>query len=97
VTSKAGKGDVPPNDAHLVQLVRGALGRGGRLRGVPRINVSSCEFVVTLHGSVGDMKEKQEIEATVRAVPGVRDVMNRLRLDTDDSHGPVSNQSLRGI
>src|ERR671910_3329189 len=45
----------PANDALLVQLVRGTpgrgtLGRGPRSRGEPRINVSSCSFVVTLHG-----------------------------------------------
>jgi len=62
----------PANDALLVQLVRGALGRR------PRINVSSCSFVVTLHGAVSSAEERDGIEAAVRAVPGVRDVVNRL-------------------
>ena len=66
----------PANDALLVQLVRGALGRSAR--GTPRINVSSCSFVVTLHGTVRSAEEREGIEATVRAVPGVRDVVNKL-------------------
>ncbi len=65
----------PANDALLVQLVRGALGRCSR--GTPRFNVSSCSFVVTLHGVVGGAKERDGVEAAVRAVPGVRDVVNK--------------------
>ena len=65
----------PANDAHLVQLVRGAL---GRFR--PRINVSSCSFVVTLHGTVSSPQERDEIGALVRTVPGVSGVINRLRV-----------------
>jgi osmotically-inducible protein OsmY len=64
----------PANDALLAQLVRGALGRR------PRINVSSCSFVVTLHGAVNSAEEREGVEAVVRAVPGVRDVVNKLRV-----------------
>jgi osmotically-inducible protein OsmY len=64
----------PANDALLVQLVRGALGRR------PRVNVSSCSFVVTLHGTVSGAEERDGIETAVRAVPGVRDVVNKLRV-----------------
>ena len=70
----------PANDALLVQLVRGALGKQGRSFGSPRINVSSCKLVVTLHGIANSAEEKDEIEAAVRAVPGVRDVSNKLRV-----------------
>jgi osmotically-inducible protein OsmY len=70
----------PANDAHLVQLVRGALGRRLRPRGRQRINVSSCSFVVTLHGTATSAQERAEIEAAARVVPGVSDVANRLRL-----------------
>jgi osmotically-inducible protein OsmY len=66
----------PANDALLVQLVRSALGRSSR--GTSRINVSSCSFVVTLHGAVGSAEEREGIEAAVRAVLGVRDVLNKL-------------------
>jgi osmotically-inducible protein OsmY len=68
----------PANDALLVQLVRGALGRASR--GWRRINVSSCSFVVTLHGVADSDEERDEIEATARAVPGVRAVTNGLRV-----------------
>jgi osmotically-inducible protein OsmY len=70
----------PANYAHLVQLVRGALGRRPRPRGRPRINVSSCSFAVTLHGIASSARERAEIEAAAREVPGVSDVANRLRL-----------------
>jgi osmotically-inducible protein OsmY len=70
---------LPANDALLIQLVRGALGR--RSRGVPRINVSSCSRVVTLHGTASSAEERDGIEAAVRAVPGVRDVVNKLGVE----------------
>jgi osmotically-inducible protein OsmY len=70
----------PANDALLVQLVRGALGRDPRLRGGPRINVGSCSFVVTLHGLARGAERRREIEVAVRAVPGVEDVVNRVEV-----------------
>jgi osmotically-inducible protein OsmY len=66
------------NDALLVQLVRGALGRDPCSRGESRINVSSCSFVVTLHGLASSAERRREIEAAVRAVPGVEGVVNKL-------------------
>jgi osmotically-inducible protein OsmY len=68
----------PANDALLVQLVRGALGR--YQRGRPRINVSSCSCVVTLHGTASSAEERDGIEAVVWTVPRVRDVVNRLKV-----------------
>jgi osmotically-inducible protein OsmY len=47
---------------------------------MPRINVSSCSFVVTLHGAVGSAGERDGIETAVRAVPGVAGVVNKLRV-----------------
>ena len=83
----------PANDAQLIQLVRSALGRRS-----PRINVSSCSFVVTLHGLTNGEEERDEIEASVRAVPGVRDVSNKLRAAQDSDRGDsVSDGTLRGI
>ena len=73
------------------------MGTDRYFRGSPRINVSSCDFVVTLHGSVRDAEEREKIEAAVRAVPGVRDVTNRLRLGEDDHPGAVSERAFRGI
>lgn len=68
------------NDALLVQLVRGALGRSPETRGLSRPNVSSCKFVVTLHGSTGRPEERRVIEEVVRRVPGVRGVVNRMKV-----------------
>jgi osmotically-inducible protein OsmY len=68
--------DPPANDALLVQLVRGALGKSGK--GTSGINVSSCSFVVTLHGSVGSVGGGHEIEEIARSVPGVEAVSNKL-------------------
>jgi osmotically-inducible protein OsmY len=83
----------PANDAQLIQLVRGALGRRS-----PRINVSSCSFIVTLHGITNSGEERDEIEAAVRAVPGVRDVSSKLRVAQDSDRGDsVSDGTLRGI
>ena len=71
----------PPNDAHLIQLVRGALGRDERTRGMPRPNVSSCKRIVTLHGITRGPGERGAVEEAVRRVPGVRGVLNKLAVD----------------
>lgn len=68
-------GQPPANDAQLVQNVRSALGRGGPF---PRLNVSSCGFVVTLHGTVRDEEQRRSVEAAVHRVEGVRGVVNKL-------------------
>jgi osmotically-inducible protein OsmY len=69
----------PPNDAHLIQLVRGALGRvEGTTRGLPRLNVSSCKHIVTLHGISSDSEERRAVEEAVLRVPGVRGVVNQI-------------------
>ena len=68
----------PANDALLIRLVRGALGR--RWRGTSTINVSSCSSVVTLHGTVGSAGEREQVENIARMVPGVEDVANRLEV-----------------
>lgn len=69
----------PANDARLIQDLRTALGRDARLRGGTRINVSSCSFVVSLHGVVADEERRKAFEDAVRAVPGVQDVKNELK------------------
>lgn len=75
--SGAGKAR-PANGAMLAQLVRGALGRRVRDRARSKVNVSSCGFVVALHGSADGAEEAAGIEARARAVPGVRGAVNRL-------------------
>jgi osmotically-inducible protein OsmY len=78
VSAEPEKADRPANDALLAQLVRGALGSSGR--GTSGINVSSCSFVVTLHGSVGSVEEREEVGRVARKVPGVEAGMNKLRV-----------------
>ena len=68
------------NDALLVQLVRGTLGQDEKTRGLSRPNVSSCKFVVTLHGRARDLEERRAIEEVVRRMPGVRGVVNKIRV-----------------
>lgn len=66
------------NDSLLVQLVRGSLGQNAETRGLSRPNVSSCSFVVTLHGRAGGAEERRAIEKAVRRVPGVQGVVNKM-------------------
>jgi osmotically-inducible protein OsmY len=71
-----------PNDAHLIGLVRGALGRDERTRHLrPRPNVSSCGFVVALHGHVADGAEARALREVVGKVPGVEGVEDKLTVD----------------
>ena len=70
----------PANDAQLIQAVRTFFGRDQRFRDGPRVNVSSCSFGVSLHGLVADEERKAAFGEAVRAVPGVEDVKNELRL-----------------
>lgn len=74
----------PPNDAHLIQLVRGVLGRVERTRGMPRPNVSSCKRIVTLHGISRGPEERRAVGEAVRRVPGVRGVVNKLAVEAAD-------------
>ena len=67
------------NDAFLVQLVRGALSKEAKTRDLARPNVSSCKFVVTLHGSVRTPEERYAIEEVARRLPGVRGVVNKIQ------------------
>jgi osmotically-inducible protein OsmY len=69
------------SDAHLVALVRSALGRDPKVRDLPaRLNISSCGFVVTLHGLVPTREDARRVEAAVRRVQGVQSVENKLEV-----------------
>lgn len=68
-----------PNDAQLIQLVRGAIGRDPATRRLrPRPNVSSCGLVVTLHGRVPDAGRARVLCEVVGRVPGVAGVESKL-------------------
>jgi osmotically-inducible protein OsmY len=78
--SSLDSGTTVANDALLVQLVRGSLGKDAKTRELARANVSSCKFVVTLHGRAQGPEERRAIEEVVRRVPGVRGVVNKMRI-----------------
>ena len=67
-----------PHDALLVQLVRGSLGQNAETRGLLGPNVSSCSFVVTLHGGVGGVEERRVIEEALRRAPGVQNLVKKM-------------------
>jgi osmotically-inducible protein OsmY len=52
--------------------------KDAKTREFARPNVSSCKFVVTLHGCAREPEERYAIEEAVRRVPGVRAVMNKI-------------------
>jgi osmotically-inducible protein OsmY len=66
------------NDAHLVQLVRGSLARDTTTRGLSRPNVSSCKFIVILHGCTRTPEERRAVEEVVCWMPGVRGVVSKI-------------------
>lgn len=79
----------PFNDAHLVQLVRVRLGRAN-LSSIEKVNVSSCKFVVTLHGIVPSYEVRNcvgdavgEVSGVRGVISGVRGVINKLRVPED--------------
>ena len=78
--SSLDSGTTVANDALLVQLVRGSLGKDAKTRELARPNVSSCKFVVALHGRAQGPEERRAIEEVVRRVPGVRGVVNKMRI-----------------
>ena len=92
---ESSRGEPPANDTSLDQLVRGSLGK--RRRGTSGTNVSSCSFVVTLHGRVGSAGEREQLENIVRTVPGVDDVANRLKMAQEVALPAVSRGVFRGI
>lgn len=70
----------PANDAHLIQLVRGRLGRDDALSGDPKLNVSSCGMVVSLHGFVRNPELRDRAGEIASSVYGVEGVINKLRI-----------------
>ncbi len=63
----------------LGQRVEDAIARDGRLQG-RRIRVAAHGSRVELHGKVRSLAERADAEETVRAVPGVTEIVDRLRV-----------------
>jgi hypothetical protein len=70
-----------PEDAPLGREVRKTLGRAHVDAADLRVAVRAGH--VTLLGSVRNELESAQIEARARAIPGVADVTNRLRVSSD--------------
>jgi hypothetical protein len=69
-----------PTTPSSSQLVQGALGRTEKARGLPRPNISSCKFIVTLRSRTRGLEELYGIEEVARQVPGVLGVVNKIRV-----------------
>ena len=69
----------PRTDAGIVQAVRGALHRNPRLRGTETL-VQALDGIVTLAGTVSNLRARQEAERDARHVVGVGDVHNLLKI-----------------
>jgi hypothetical protein len=67
------------NDFFLFTQARGALNADAELKGA-NITVEVKEGVVTLSGALANASQKSKAEQLVRAVGGVKDVKNRLRV-----------------
>lgn len=67
------------NDFFLFTQARGALNADAELKAA-NVTVEVKEGVVTLSGALASAAQKSKAEQLVRAVGGVRDVKNRLRV-----------------
>jgi osmotically-inducible protein OsmY len=72
-----------PEDAPLGREVRKTLARAHVDAADLRVAVRGDH--VTLLGTVRESLEKQQIEARARAIPGVREVTNQLRVLNEDT------------
>ena len=69
----------PRADADIVDAVRGALHRNPRVRGAETL-VQALDGIVTLAGTVSNLRARQEAERDARHVVGVGDVYNLLKI-----------------
>lgn len=77
----AGRGPDPTvTDALLADRVRSSLGPLEHRLDIPRVHVTACGHVVTLHGEVDSLPHGQQVGQAVAKVPGVARVDSRLRV-----------------
>jgi osmotically-inducible protein OsmY len=74
-------GDVG-DDVTIADRVRTELGRLEKEFGLERINVDSCDGVVTLRGPVGEQEIADALAAAAEKVMGVREVKNELAVES---------------
>lgn len=56
------------------------MGREARNVDLSRVNVSSCGFIVTLHGATAHAEDRRAVERMVGKVPGVLGVESKLKV-----------------
>jgi len=64
--------------------VRAAIDRDPRIPHTGEVAVFERDGVVTLRGSVGSFRQRRAAAQIARSVPGVRDVVDELRIDLQD-------------
>ena len=84
-------------DAVVADRVRTRLGRLAHTLDVPRVHVTVCRHVVTLHGEVRSASDADAIEKAARGVPGVFAVHSQLHVglergDTPPSYGRLATR-----
>ena len=91
----------PPEDVSdevLVQRIRSKLGPLEKRLDVPHLHVASDDRNVTLHGVAATDDDARQLEDTVRAVSGVRELASHVRVgfgpdDTRPSQGRLAASS----
>jgi len=85
VAKHSGEGmDEAADDVTIADRVRSELGRLEKQFGVERINVDSCDGVVTLRGPVHEAGAAEVLVAAAQKVPGVREVRNELAIESSE-------------
>jgi osmotically-inducible protein OsmY len=72
----AGAGEDDADDVTVADRVRTALGDSHTTRDLPHLNIDSVDGVVTLRGPVLEEAQIAAVEAVVRGVKGVKEVVN---------------------
>jgi hypothetical protein len=68
------------DDTMLAQRVQTALGENPLTWDLPRLNVNSENFVITVRGPINSVEQLHDVENVIRNVKGVRRVINDLRI-----------------
>jgi gas vesicle protein len=84
VSSKAEGESDGADDVTIADRVRTELGRVPETQGLERLNVESCNGVVTLRGPIMDEATQAAIIAAVSNVHGVREVVSDLMIEDQD-------------
>jgi gas vesicle protein len=84
ISSKADGESDGADDVTIADRVRTELGRVPETQGMERLNIESCNGVVTLRGPVMDEAAQAAIIAAAGKVQGVREVISDLVVENDE-------------